>query len=521
MVLAFELLGIGWAGNRNSVRPHQAFGALDRIEVDWIGKRRMTALGSAPTHGNADALQASAGPPAESEIERLYSRELLRGAPDDVLATPASSADSGPARLIRWLKGARDETVEDRALRWVDAHCAPFIAALDDAADQQRGTIVLIASRLTYKVYREARALRPRGFRTALVVLEPLSPELHASFANAFDAVCELPKCFLLLRALAGRLRADVFHVHCRMLEYLAARAVNEGRSGGRLVCELDDITSVYAPRSVMRCHWPPDLVDLDFASETYICRHADGLVHQFDQGVEALLESRHGALPATIGMQPYPLTEQCVSVEPRSKRDGILRCVWAGQVWPPNEENPREMYPVAGVLPVFESLCRQGFGVEVYCDPAKGTLLEDPTFAPYHALRRYPGFHFGLGTTPDRIAGHIAHCDFGLVLCELDLDSSALCPEKFELQIPNKVFTYFEAGLPVIVNAEYTSLARMVADNRLGIAVSSADVPKVAEIVSRTDVEEMRQNVEAFASANTMERHIDRLIALSEGARP
>jgi hypothetical protein len=457
-----------------------------------------------------------------SEQHDLVDRELVdwirEGRSCDGRAESGSALDQA---LWYFERSGEGDAVRAFVDRFVVAAAGDFVSQVN--ASPNGRTIVFVCTGLNYKLFRQALYLRKHGYRTFLVSLIAVPEAVGSTFSGAFERIVTLPMNFGILEAVLGHLRPSLFHVHCSMWRYALGRLVIEARADTPCVCELDDITSVYASRGAFYTNWPRESVDLDFEMEGFICRNADGLVHQFNPAVVELLRRRHGAVPPAIEMQPWPSREfVSYSDERYSSADGIVRIVYAGAVCPPTDANPAWLFPGRTLPEVIEKLLVQGFSVDVLLDPSKrGSTyenLDDPTWSIYRDLeRRFELFTFRHGVPVERLASEIQKYDFGLVFLNFDLERQLVRPEKLKYQNANKLFAYLEAGLPVIGNAECETVAALIRENGIGIVETSDGITRIAEHIQRLDLDEMRRNVRSFNEKNNMESRGGEIIRLYE----
>jgi len=345
---------------------------------------------------------------------------------------------------------------------------------------------------------------------------------LDEGFHDVFDGIAIVPRTYFAVFAMVRRLRPAAFHVHCATWCQALARTVNEAKRQAACVCEVEDIFTVYADPSVMADVWPADAVTLEWAMERYLCTRTDGFVHQFSPVVLGELAERHGPLVPAIILRNHPDPRYVgYSRERPSQKDGVTRLVWAGNVWRADEHSPADLIPSSGLLPAMESFLEQGFGCEVYIDPAKSNTPDRQVWAPYYALERFPHFIFAVGVSADRLSARINHCDFGLLLMRLDHTKLRVRPQKLRLQFANKFYAYLEAGLPILVNAEYEHMAEIVTKHRIGLAVAGKDIDRLSDRLAAFDYEAARVNVRRFNRDYGMAGRIGDLIALYRRESP
>ena len=307
------------------------------------------------------------------------------------------------------------------------------------------------------------------------------------------------------------------------MLEYGLAKLVNENKGDAACVAELDDITTCRAERGILHKYWKQPVIDLDYAMEGYLCTQCDGVLHQWSPDVENELRERHGGLVRAMAMQPYPLPELIRYNEDKpSKKDGVPRITWAGAILPYTSNLHPEIQNMIGMAEGWGLMLKQGLGVEIYVDPSKEHDFDGEAFEPYRALHDLsPYFAFGAGVPPDQASAHIGHCDFGMIFAKLNMKGLRIRPSKTIYDFPNKFFSYMEAGLPVIVNAEFEYIARKTEEWGVGFAVHSDDIDSLADRVRDFDYGKALAAVKRFNETHNMSVKILDLMAFYAKCRP
>jgi len=445
-------------------------------------------------------------------------RDLLKSLQEPILAGAPDGLLPGMAQPIFALLAKNGDAAT------LGAHCgralelsaaAGFIAQVNDRSAGRR-RVVFVADQINYKVLREALYLRKRGCRTFLVGLTSYPPEVEAAHALAFDAKLALPGNLLVLGLLLDRLAPDIYHVHCNMGRYLQGRLVIERKGNAKVVCEYNDIGSIYADRDSMCREWGTAIVDGDIAMERFILHRADAFVHQWSPAIEPVLERMHGAMPPALQFQPYPCHEFLAYGDDKlSNEDGVIRFAYAGNPCPVASNTPGALFPGRYLPETVEALCGQGFAVDIFMDPSKADWFHDPEGRYALARQRCPRFQMRRGVAPHELPRLINRHDFGLIALKVEMAATLVRPEKWRLDMANKFFAYMEAGLPVLVNAESGYIAEMVEHHGVGVAVSSEELDTVGARLRQLDYAEMAANVKRFNTEHMMDRQIDRLVAL------
>lgn len=476
-------------------KPQMSFDSLPAIAA--FVECGATALGAAGESFRRDfeTAVAAGGSDVPAVLQRLF------------VALGDRIDDAFVSRYFRQLYRTAFDPAISAFAKWVND---------PEAKAGKRGTVVFIARSCYHIVQREAMFLRQCGFRTFLINILPIPPGNRELFERSFDGILDRVGCYLVLDDLLERIDPDVLHLQCWMWEYLMARFVSERKREAKMVCEFYDVTGIYAPREGLVTNWWEPVVDLDLACERLIFERADGIVHRFEPALIAEYGSRYGRVPPNVEIQQYVVPEFARYAEPKSAAGGPTRCVYLGNLVPRNAAHPKELFPLWGMPEAWETLLSQGISITVFNSPFR-SMAEGGMDFFRQMQARHPNFIIEPGVASDKLAEAIADFDFGLVLAEMDPAHSLNSPLQFRGAVGTKLFHYFEAGLPVIVNREFESQVRIIETHGVGLALHSSEIGEAAERIAAADRAALRANVRTFNEAHGMDKEIGRLIGLYE----
>lgn len=234
---------------------------------------------------------------------------------------------------------------------------------------------------------------------------------------------------------------------------------------------------------------------------EREILVRCQGLVHKLPpEGVARLLEVYRATVPA-FQHHSLPWRELFQPTRPE-KEDGPHRLVYCG-----------------GVMPYHIALAT-GFGHHVF-DPIIDTTLDGRQRLDIHVNQnarrmhwedhqRYvdmqdsrPGFRFNRGVPFQALPGAIAGAHYGLLYDNLDLTRHQ--PELFRYNVSTKIFSYMEAGLPILVYEEFEYMRRFILEHGIGLVYPVKRLDTVADILDRADRAALANAVEAFRRENEL----------------
>lgn len=243
--------------------------------------------------------------------------------------------------------------------------------------------------------------------------------------------------------------------------------------------CEpADFLHEALSNKYVSGCVYPTDRLR-EFATAQYCVKHA------------LTLESRHLRVDICDGV-------------PDLDTDSRLRIVWQGGLRQTLEKFTAYRY----MKPVFVAL-EKWFDIEVY--PAK-MFMDTGDITAKEFYENYVDLDFTTINEPLPYKDLLAKCGdshYGLVGFNADcVDQDELT--YIQLAMPNKLFDYIAAGIPVItLNCDL--VARFVREFEIGLVIDREFGPWIEE-EAREHYKRFKRNVEAIQEKTCMEREIFKL---------
>ena len=70
---------------------------------------------------------------------------------------------------------------------------------------------------------------------------------------------------------------------------------------------------------------------------------------------------------------------------------------------------------------------------------------------------------------------------------------------------MPTKVCSYFEAGLPLLVYEEFTTVRKLVNEHGLGLVYSLRRLEEIPALIAAADYQGLRDNVREYRQTHSM----------------
>ena len=355
-----------------------------------------------------------------------------------------------------------------------------------------------------------------RGFATILAVervdiTEGISLrdfEVRGYFGALFESSVSFP--LEVLELVSG---LDVLLIHAEaamwtseplayLLEHKTCPVVVEYRDFKELVFP-DDETA----RRTLR------LSKADFSREWTALRtvfqKADGIIYKDSPESIALLERKHRhSRPNAFHFFHY-CSDLFVSGRAPGKLsavDGEIRVVYAGNL---SNDPTWHNYPIfSSLLRAAKILADQRIHLTVLnAVDSSGVGFED-----YLELdRQCPYFHYRFALPYHELGFELGRHDFGW-LC-FDFSRARESADFLRVTMGSKIFSYLEAGLPILVSPEQAYMAEIVESMGIGQVVGFKELPRLGRTLSGIDRQALADRITAAREDWSYRRHIPRLL--------
>ena len=263
--------------------------------------------------------------------------------------------------------------------------------------------------------------------------------------------------------------------------------------TGVRTVIDVND--------SLLFLHHDPNHAEC--AMERAILRRADAFTHKMPPA--AINEMRRVWVLDTPDAQIHalPLPELFTGGHSRHRpNSATVSMVFAGGIMP--YELARARGHEGHIFdPLIETLCANGCRLTLYNNQNAREMFWHEHRHYFDYAERLPNFRFEEGlpffALPEKLAEH----DFGLYY--ENSPASSYNPKHFQYNMATKVFSYLEAGLPVLVPYSAAYIRDWILDNNLGLVYRLEEWSKFLKLLENIDYQQLRDNVLAFREKNNM----------------
>ncbi len=202
-----------------------------------------------------------------------------------------------------------------------------------------------------------------------------------------------------------------------------------------------------------------------------------------------------------------YCSEELMVPVDIRRSKPEEWHIVYAGNVAPASL--PQEKYGYVQFHGMARMLAEQRIHFHVYATPYNS--YRSRLFSCYRDLeKQVPYFHFHKPVSYRRLSHEICKYHWGAWIhppVAYDLSKQAW------YGVGNKIISYAEAGLPVVVNRELLFGSKVVQENQIGCVFAYDEIDRLGEILAGIDWIGAQINLEGFRIRYSIANQVERLM--------
>lgn len=372
--------------------------------------------------------------------------------------------------------------------------------------------ILYIGLEPTFNIVRESIYLRKKGYETIALIESSWAINF---IKKHFDHVLFFKSRYLLCYILS-RVKPYLIHVQGAAARSDYFGILSKLLSPSKLIFEFYDVRSLCQKREDAISFEAEKDVKLSFFSEKFAFENSDGLILSYSSEIFSILKEKYKITAPILEFHQYTCEEFIAKNEKAklSKRDNKIHLVFGGLVAP--LRLPKKLFGDIQFQDLIDILSKQDIFFHVYLSPHLSLRTIWELFSEYHKISSKNAlFSIKRGIPPDRAPEEFSMYDFGVMFYLFE--KGTCLKEHLSTRLPGKIFTYLEAGLPIIVSEELEYVADIVRKYEIGIVVSKDDINNLSEIINKYDYNKLRNNVKIAREELSMEKHIDRLITLYE----
>ncbi len=436
-------------------------------------------------------------------LEQKYFEALERRLQSNPFEAMLGSQTHLNGRDTEALRKRFDDSVLDPPYKDLDEFVNVFFGDLIEGIAAAPKSVLFVSLVPYFVQLKLAKMLERHGYRVFVLSVQPVVDHIKRMFCESFGDVYNTGGSYQVLQTLLEKISPTIAYVQCWMWHYNVGRLVLDHCSAEHRVCDFYDITSVFAEPDKLQVAFDRGQIDMDHYLERYILKNADVVVSRYAEPTNRQWTRSHGVDRPILRFNAYPVSDY-VSLKAIKRPKSPYRLVYAGGLIPSNL--PPGLFPEAFMWNMFEVICAQGIEVDVLHDPHRALMDDEAVYGPYVALaEREPKFRMRDGVTPDLLAQVLQQYDFGILLADFSQARSELTWAQRSGVFATKLLSYIEAGLPIIVNAEYSAMAKFVDRFNIGVAVTTEEVGALHDIISVLDYREMQRAIRSYLANNCM----------------
>lgn len=420
------------------------------------------------------------------------------------------------ARIILYQKA----TIKEYFLKFIEEYQKRIsVKKLVDIINRPAGKkkILYLTCSPTLNLMRESIYLRKAGYETILLME---SASLIKFAERCFDAAYVYDSIYTLFYILK---KANPYLIH---VQGTTPRANHFGilaklLSKSKIVFNFYDIPSTAGTKEDIMFGREKKDVELDFFSERFACERCDGIIFGYSTEVREILKSRYRISSPMLEFNSYVCDEFIQNnISKYSREDGKIHIVYGGNggnIVPSSLS--RGSFEDFQFRRLIEKITRQGIYFDIYVNLHMVPWRIKHEYGDYILMSKENNFfNFKKGLLLDEATKEFSKYDFGAMVYLFDkADKGRGMKEHNRMRLPDKFFTYLEAGLPILVSEELQYVAKLVKEYEMGIVVSQRDLDNLTEIINSYDREKLKANVKRAREELSMKRHIVRLINFYE----
>jgi len=382
---------------------------------------------------------------------------------------------------------------------------------VEPAQDDKR-EILFLSVNPRVDMAKKADALRQLGgYRVTMLCHKGTGDVLDEFFGRFYDEIIPYANLVELAYFLLA-LKPDV--IVARPKNQVAALAILFGNAP--VVFNVYDIETINTPEEYLDPQYAEaGAFRLNIETERFCMEHAAGIIHKGRKDeIDRYVRPKYDIRAPVLHFYPFCWDRYFAPEDPPklSEEDGVPRLVYTGVVSPSSAD--KRLVGHSQYAPMIEAITRQGIHWHIYYNPETG--VNDGYYREYFDLAEQNAcFHFHSPLPYHSLSTEIAKYDYGYMVH--DVRGVVWGEGNNDVSMANKIFTYLEAGLPMIVGDSFGAVADFVKEHAVGIVVDSTDLSDLSQRLRSVDYQELRSNVLKAREQLSIGKHAPELAHLLE----
>ncbi|MCG2719074.1 MAG: hypothetical protein L6408_09625, partial [Nanoarchaeota archaeon] len=140
-------------------------------------------------------------------------------------------------------------------------------------------------------------------------------------------------------------------------------------------------------------------------------------------------------------------------------------------------------------------------------------SLISPVVFKEYQKLNKTEKyFHLEKAVPFDKVPKEIAKHDFGTLIVPPEILNKYPI-DALKVVISNRIFTYLESNLPIILNKRIEYMKKFIEEHNVGFSVKDEEIDNLQNIIKKYDYKELQNNVLKAREKLLINNYAERLV--------
>jgi ADP-heptose:LPS heptosyltransferase len=364
--------------------------------------------------------------------------------------------------------------------------------------DPQKRELLIVAGAPRVELAKMSDALRRTGsYSVWLLCAQSMAGNVGGFYTQFFDEIIGYQNLVEL-----------VYFLLAAKPDLIIGRAKFQAAA---LALIFSDTPVIFHAYDIYRFSRPPRFsVPLEAEGEQFSFENAHGIIHKgHENEIEEFIKPVYALKGPVLHFHPFCWEPFFVKEPPQklSQQDGKIHIVYTGLVEPPSTD--KRFNGEVHFLETAQKIAEQKIHFHIYYSPHLGS--NDDYYKEYFEFAsQNPYFHFHSGLPYDKLCREIAQYDYGWNVFDYRY---AIMPDTWrKLASTNKIFTYLEAGIPMIVDTENEYISSLVKNWSVGFNMKWDEIPDLHQFLKQQNYKTLVDAVKAARETLSISKQIHRL---------